>query len=283
MPFLIKPLRDLQSWTDFLRRQDIPVARATIDAVAKLREREDDIAPADIASVVQTDPLMTLKVLAFAGQRRSARVVTDSETVMSSLVLMGISPFFRQFENLVSYEDVLADVPPALDGLKKVVDRAFDAARFALGFAVHRGDPDAEVIQEAALLHDFAEMLVWCHAPKLCLEIVQRQAADSTLRSSVAQREVLNVQFHELQRALMLGWRLPELVSHFTDHRQTASPRVRNVVLAVNIARHTQRGWDNAALPDDYIAIGELLHMSPLRAEGLVRELMGEPSLNEGG
>ncbi|MEO6974856.1 MAG: metal-dependent hydrolase, partial [Gallionella sp.] len=38
-------------------------------------------------------------------------------------------------------------------------------------------------------------------------------------------------------------------------------PRVRNVVLAVNLARHSANGWNDTALPDDYRDIGELLRM----------------------
>jgi hypothetical protein len=34
------------------------------------------------------------------------------------------------------------------------------------------------------------------------------------------------------------------------------------VVLAANLARHAANGWDDAALPDDFRAIGELLRMS---------------------
>jgi hypothetical protein len=32
------------------------------------------------------------------------------------------------------------------------------------------------------------------------------------------------------------------------------------------------QGWDNAALPDDYRAIGELLRMDPERVAALVQE-----------
>ena len=39
--------------------------------------------------------------------------------------------------------------------------------------------------------------------------------------------------------------------------------RVRNVFLAVNLARHSANGWNDAALPDDYTDIGKLLHMQP--------------------
>ena len=39
--------------------------------------------------------------------------------------------------------------------------------------------------------------------------------------------------------------------------------RVRNVVLAVDLARHAANGWNDAALPDDYENIAKLLHMQP--------------------
>jgi hypothetical protein len=39
--------------------------------------------------------------------------------------------------------------------------------------------------------------------------------------------------------------------------------RVRNVVLAINLARHSANGWDDAALPDDYTDIAVLLRLKP--------------------
>jgi hypothetical protein len=71
----------------------------------------------------------------------------------------------------------------------------------------------------------------------------------------------------------MKDWRLPELLQQLTDDHNTAVPRVRNVMLATALARHSQNGWRNAALPDDFIAVGELLNLSPEAARGLVREL----------
>ena len=265
--------RNLDGWLDAFRDAEIPVYRRTIDALAALRADEDEVSPSAIAAVIQEDPLMTLKLLAFASQHRSARVVTDSETVTSSLVLMGIVPFFRAFDALVSVEERLGGDGVALGGLDEVVRRAYRAANFALGFAVARVDADAEVIQEAALLHDFAEMLLWCHQPALALEIRHRQLADPTLRSAAVQREVLGIELVDLQRALMRDWQLPELLRQITDHGLTHIPRVRNVLLAVRLARHSQRGWDNGALPDDFREIGELLHTSTEYAHRKALEL----------
>jgi hypothetical protein len=47
--------------------------------------------------------------------------------------------------------------------------------------------------------------------------------------------------------------------------------RVRNVVLAANLSRHSAQGWDNAALPDDYREIAALLRMEPDKVMALVK------------
>ena len=263
---LTQPLPDLARWVASFRDAEIPVFRATATSLAVLRAREDDTSPAEIAEVVQTDPLMTLRVLAFAGQHRSRRVVTDSETVTSSLVLMGVSPFFRSFGEPATVEDLLGERTEARAGLDAVLHRSFRASRFALGFAVVRIDTDAEVLAEAALLHGFAEMLLWCHAPRLALEIARRQREAPGLRSADAQRAVLGITLADLQHGLMEAWRLPRMLVDATDRRNFADPRVRNVLLAVDLARHTQKGWDDPALGDDFRAIGELLRIAPEQA-----------------
>jgi hypothetical protein len=109
-------------------------------------------------------------------------VVTSAETVIAALVMMGIPPFFRAFADPVAVEDRLAACPEALEGVRRVLRRAYRGARFALGFAVHRADPNAASIHAAALLHEFAELLLWCHAPRLALSIRDLQDADPTLR-----------------------------------------------------------------------------------------------------
>ena len=50
-----------------------------------------------------------------------------------------------------------------------------------------------------------------------------------------------------------------------------------NVVLAVRLARHTQLGWENAALPDDIEDIAKLLNASPRVALAYVRKIDHTP------
>jgi HD-like signal output (HDOD) protein len=263
----------LSGWIHAISAAEIPVFERTAAAIHAMREEEDDIAPRAIAEVVLEDPLMSLKVLSHVARNRPARMVTDAETVTAAVLMMGISSFFRTFAGQKTIEATLAPIPGALEGVEKVLRRAHRAARFAIGFAMHRQDTDAEIIQEAALLHDFAEVLLWCHAPLLALEIEQRQRADSTLRSAHAQREVLNVQLCDLEQGLMKAWRLPELLRLLTNDRLSTAPRVRNVLLATALARHSQHGWDNAALPDDITALAALLNLAPGSVWGLIRDL----------
>ncbi|WP_127995574.1 HDOD domain-containing protein [Piscinibacter defluvii] len=270
---LTAPLPDLGAWVARFRGAEIPVLAQTAEALEAMRANEDGVDANQIGEMVAVDPLMTLKVLAHAAAHRPARVVTDTETVTAALVMMGIGPFFRAFGPQRSIDEHLAGRLEALQGLDEVIRRAHRGATFGLAFAVHRMDPDAAVIHEAALLHDFAEMLLWCHAPALALRIREAQLADPGLRSSEIQRRLLNIELPDLQQALMKAWHLPELLVRISDDRHAEQASVRNVLLAVRLARHTARGWDNAALPDDVADIAALLNLAPPAALQLLRSI----------
>lgn len=269
---LRQALPDLASWMACFRDAEIPVLAETADAIELLRANEDAVDANSLGEMIAGDPLMTLKVLAYAASHRSSRLQTDAETVTAALVLMGITPFFREFGPQPTVEDRLAAFPQALEGLQRVLDRADRAARFALAFAIHRTDPDAAVIHNAAMLHDFAEMLLWVHAPALALQMRERQVADCHLRSAAVQRELLHIELGDLEQALMQAWHLPELLAHITNDKRANDPQVQCVKLAVRLARHTADSWDDEAVPDDLSEIGELLNMSPEHTLKLLHE-----------
>ncbi len=259
----IQPPASLAAWTGWLRDADIPVLRSTVLSLKRIGADQERAAPNEITSVVLADPLMTLKVLKYLSAHRTQRIVTEAKTVTASVLLIGIERFFREFGEQTAVEDLLAEHPAALRGLKQLSQRAHRAAVFSLAFAVHRIDHDAEVLHEAALLHDFAEALLWCHAPELALEIQNRQRADATLRSASVQRELLGIELADLEQALMRVWQLPEQLIELTNDHRSEDPRALNVLLAIRLARHSQQGWHNAALPDDFADIGELLNLTP--------------------
>jgi len=272
---LTAPLPSLDAWVNAFAQAEIPVLTETAEALEHMRATEDDVDAHGLGEMIATDPLMTLKVLAHASEQRrgrSSEMRADPETVTAALVLMGITPFFRDFGPQPTLEQALADHDEGLLGLSRVMQRAERASRYALGFAAHRADPDAAIIHSAALLHDFAEMLLWVHAPDLALRIAALQDADRTLRSAAAQRQVLGIELADLEQALMKRWHLPELLTHITDDKHARDPQVRCVYLAVRLARHTARGWDDAGVPDDLHDIAELLNLSPDHTLKLLHE-----------
>lgn len=264
-PFLTQAPRDIASWVALFDPMALPVLAETAAAIEEWRANEDAVDAHMLAETLSRDPLMTLKLLAHVALSVRRRHVdderSDTETVTEALVMLGIGPFFRNFGPQPIAEERLAQHPGALAGFESVLRRSRRASEFAIGFAVHRMDHDAGVLHEAALLHDFTELLLWLHAPALAAEIAARQAADPTLRSVQVQRELLHVALPELQHALMRAWRLPALLVRITDTQHAGDPQVRNVLLAIRVARHSGRGWDNPALPDDVREIADLLQM----------------------
>ncbi len=272
-PEIVRPLPDLSSWIRRFREADIPVLRETIDSIEALRENEDATDANSIGEMIGGDPLITLKVLIYAAGHRSRRVETSAETIIAALVMMGIPPFFRAFAEQTAVEDRLGADAQALAGIGRVLRRAHRGARFALAFAIHRTDPNAATIHAAALLHEFAELLLWCHAPKLALAIEQIQRDDVTVRSSIAQQQVLNIDLATLQEALISAWQLPRLLSESGREPQAGNTGVRIVAISARLARHTANGWDNAAVPDDIAEISQLLNLSVATTLQLAKDI----------
>jgi HD-like signal output (HDOD) protein len=272
--FITRAPRDLAGWMACFDVFSLPVLAITADELEDWRPAEDEVDAHLLAQTLSTDPLMILKLLAHLARLRRGREGSDTETVTEALVMLGIAPFFQAFGPQDTVEQALADQPLALAGFRRVLQRSHRAARFAIGFAVHRMDHDATVIHEATLLHDFAELLLWLRAPALALEVARLQQADPTLRSAVAQREVLNIELADLQHALMQAWRLPALLVQISnEHGLAANGQMRNVNLAIRVARHSARGWDDPALPDDLREIGELLQLTPEHTLRLLQDI----------
>ena len=154
--------------------------------------------------------------------------------------------------------------------LLHTVRRAQRAAYWAYDWALRLHDLHAEEVFVCALLAHVTEMLMWCFNTEAMLEIRKRQDGDKALRSKDLQNEILGFVGADLQGALIAEWHLPQLLQDLLDSSQAHTPRVRNVTLAVNLARHSVKGWDDSALPDDYGEIGELLRMDVERVKAMI-------------
>jgi len=261
----------LTDWLAFLGRADIPVLKHTARELERLREDDAQLNARSIADVVTDDPLMTVKLLRYMQTHKHRNQSYELVDVKQALLMMGLDTFFREVPATPIAEEMLQAHRAALVHLLHTVRRAQRSAYYAFDWALRLHDMHAEEVQVSALLTHVSEMLMWCFSPERMLEIQRLQATDHAMRSAEAQKLVLGFAGLDLQRQLTGAWRLPELLRSLTDPAQAQSTRVRIVMLAVNLARHSAHGWHDAALPDDFHEIAALLHMDPNKVMALVK------------
>jgi len=254
--------RSLSEWVNFLTTTEIPVLKQTARNLVALEQNEQHMCARSIAHVVKYDPLMTVKLLRYLQQHKHRSQEHDVVEVEQIIMILGLETTLNKVSAKPLAEEILGrDNMSALVYLLKTAHRANIASSYAFDWAVRLHDLHFEEIRIAALLHDIAEMLMWCFAPDKMLKIKNLQKLDKTLRSVTAQENILGFSLNQLQLELAVKWRLPQLLVNLMDDSCSNLQRVRNVALAVNLARHSANGWSDAALPDDYEEIAKLLHL----------------------
>ncbi len=257
-----KTITGLKNWISFFNKAEIPVLKLTGNELFLLLQQEKNPSARSVASIIKRDPLMTVKLLRYFCQHKHRSLEHEVMQAEQILIMLGVDKAMKNVLPEPTVEELLREQKvEVLINLLHLVHRSHIASNYAFEWAVRLHDTHFEEIRIAALLHDISELLMWCFAPTEMLRIREMQKKDKTLRSYLAQKQVLGFTLADLQSELVLRWSLPELLITLMDDHNASLQRVRNVVLAVNLARHSANGWDDAALPDDYTAIGELLRM----------------------
>ena len=261
----MQKIRGINEWVDFLSQVEIPVLRQTSRELASLQANEDALSARNVAHVIKVDPLMSIKLLRYLQGHKHRVQEHEVVEIEQALIMLGLNTFYSKVPAQPMVDTLLAGHKEALVCLLHVVQRSRRASEYAMDWAVYLRDLHFEEIRMVTLLHDIAELLLWCFAPTEMWKIHLMQQQDKTLRSHTAQQQILGFEIIELQIALTKKWHLPELLLTLLqgEDADAAQPRVRNVALAVNLARHLSHGWNDAALPDDYQEISALLHVQP--------------------
>ncbi len=254
--------KSLSQWAVYLTQEPLPVLQSSLNKLAQLREDENALSALAVSRVVLGDPMLTAHVLRYLQQHRSRHQQQEIIEVEQAIMMLGMEAFYvKVLSGLSSVEEHLLNHPEALSHLLGVLDRVQRAAEYAREWAIRLNDRHYGEVYVAALLHDLAEAILWAFAPEPMMQIHDRQRQDKTLRSKEVQENVLGFPVRDLQRELVNRWRLPGLLVTLMEDERSNASRVRAVTLAINLARHSGNGWDDAALPDDYSDIGALLRM----------------------
>lgn len=254
-------IKGLGHWVAHLSNSELPVLKQTARELGALREDEDKLTVLAIAGVIARDPMMTVKLLRYLQQHKHKAQTTEVIQVEQALLMLGLESFFSNVAPKPLVEDLLKTHVSALPPMLRVVHRSHRASQYAMQWAVQLHDLHYEEVRIAALLHDIAEMLMWCFAPEEMQEMRAIQLRDKSLRSAHVQQQVLGFTLIDLQKELTIQWELPKLLLSLMGDVKQHTQRERTATLAINLARHSANGWDDAALPDDYKDIGELLHI----------------------
>ena len=264
--------RKLSEWVGFLTAAEIPVLKQTARSLSKLQQDVQHMNARIFAQIVKNDPLMMVKLLRYMQSHKHFAQKHDVFEVEQIALMLGLETTLEQVPAQPLVEEILTQSgnTSALVYLLKTAHRANIASTYAFDWAVRLHDLHYEEIRIAAFLHDIAEILMWFFSPKEMLQIKQLQTKDKSMRSAAAQQSVLGFTLNQLQLELAVKWKLPELLIALTDDSNQNQQRVRNVILAVNLARHSANGWDDAALPDDYEEIAQLLHLKAIEVMTIV-------------
>ena len=253
----------LEAWVDRLARSEIPVLRRTAQELDLMRGDLEHVSVRQAAAAVQNDPLMTCRLLVYVAKvRRGGSATHDIETTEQALLMIGVVRFLETFASVTTVEQMLGEKREALVGALRVAGRSRNAARFATDWAVLRNDLHVFEIATAALLHDIAELMAWIYAPDTMLKMDEICKANPRRRTADIQTELFGFTFNALKLALNRAWQAPEyLMELMDDDLPGTHPSHRTVRLAAALARHSQRGWDDPAIPDDLRGISELLKL----------------------
>lgn len=260
----------LKQWVAKLTSADIPVLKQTARDLATLHEDESKLSARSVENAIAADPMMTVKLLRYLQQHKRRSQTNEVVQVEQALIMLGVEVFYTKVPATPLVQDALAGQTEALIQLLHVIHRGHRASNYARDWAIRLNNMHFEEVRIAALLHDLAEILMWCFAPQDMLKIRAIQKSDKALRSRAVQEQVLGFALSDLQQELIKEWSLPQLLLTLMDDGNARQTQVRNVVLAVNLARHSANGWNDAALPDDYKELGELLRIPPTDAMALV-------------
>ena len=251
--------RTIHEWIAVMSAGQLPVLGSTLREISRMRADEENVRPRDLSQLVLHDPLMAVRMLRFLKDKQGNRAMSEITTIEQAIMMLGVSPFFRNFSKLRAVNADLAANGTALLGLMTVIGRARHATMHAREWALLRHDIDSDEVAIATLLHDMAEMLMWYFAPQLAAQIDARLANNAEQRSTDVQRDVLGFTLNELQLALASAWQLPPILTSLMDDYCAERPRARNVLFAVNLVRHAGNGWEDPALPDDIEGIRKLI------------------------
>lgn len=221
-----------QDW----QNRAMPIFESSKVALQQLLRRADRVRPADVAEVVENDPLLLLQALRFINRRERSSLSVDVVSVENIVMLTGVEPFIERFRTLPSVESLLLpDAPERYAAFLQQVFLSRLTAKLALTYADWRYDARMDEILAAATLSR-------CHA-LLALLDPQQPATDPAHLSA------------------QLG--LPEGIVRLLGPAEDAPLRVALQRAVARLVEAFQSGWWTEMVQQQLAMIAGILDAEP--------------------
>jgi HD-like signal output (HDOD) protein len=241
----------VEQWVAFLKDKEIPVLPRTRQTLLTFsEERQETVAPKELANIVFSDPYLALKLLRRAEGHRSSTLGHETTTALATVLQTGLDAMLRTVNTSVLASDLL-------QGQNNCEWEAVLAANIARRWAAARADISAEEVAMAALLGESGELLLWHFAPELPQHALAELHAGRAQRTMQAQQQTCGFSFKVLTMALTEAWQLPHLIVLLIKGADNLRANIAR--LATDTARHIVTDPENPAIPADIAAMAELL------------------------
>lgn len=230
---------NLENWIERISDNELPIFKYTVHAINDVVS-QDASSTSDLSQIILRDANLTARVLRVANS--AAYNVTGSQisTISRAIVYLGF--------NLVRDISMsLAIIDALLTGEKKehalgLMAESFHAAVQARDFAERRGDDGAEEVFIAALLKNIGEITFWCVAGEEGVQI-QELMENQNFSQQMAEQEVLGFTLEQLTVGLTRDWHLSDLLHSAINTPTLNNPRIKDIVLAIDVAKSSRKGW----------------------------------------
>ena len=217
----------------------MPIFESSKLALQQLARRTDRIRPADVAQVVESDPLLLLQALRFINRRERSLLSADVVSAENIVMLTGVEPFIERFRTLPSVESLLLpDSPERYAAFLQQVFLSRLIAKLSLTYADWRYDARMDEILAAATLSR-------CHALLALLDPQQPAINPAHLSAQLG---------------------LPECIVRLFGSAEDAPPRVALQLAVVRLVEAFRFGWWSEAVQQQIAMIAGILDVDPSAA-----------------
>ena len=251
-------------WVQQFGRNELPVLARTVEELERLRADADNLTPQRISALVLHDPLMTFKVLRYIQERRHRSQMVDITTISHALMMIGTDPFLGYFTHQQTLQSWLSQDRMRLAGRSRS-SRGLATQPYMHATGRWRATTSRSTKSPSRRCCTICPSFC-CGAGRLRLaRLIEKLKRQSGMRSEAAQRGDPGFLDRAATRARPV---MAAAQAALRTHGRAAcgEPPGLNASLAVAVARHSANGWADAALPDDFEAIGKLLGTSALQA-----------------